>query len=92
MAFWLDIAAFLVKALIIVAALGGLAVLIARLARSGEPKEDQEIKVLPCDPGCHGVNWGAKKGGGYYGYVGVDAGVGIELYEVGFKEDGLAGP
>ena len=31
MAFWLDIAAFLLKALIIVAALGGLAVLIARL-------------------------------------------------------------
>ena len=48
MAFWLDIAAFLVKALIIVAAVGGLAVLIARLARSGEPK-DQEIKVRPLD-------------------------------------------
>src|SRR5271170_1377068 len=44
MAFWLDIAAFLVKALIIVAAIGGLAVLIARLARSGEAK-DKEIKV-----------------------------------------------
>src|SRR5271154_3883680 len=44
MAFWLDIAAFLVKALIIVAAIGGLAVLIARLARSGETK-DQEIRV-----------------------------------------------
>ena len=44
MAFWLDIAAFAVKALIIVAALGGLALLIARLARSGEAK-DKEIKV-----------------------------------------------
>jgi serine protease SohB len=44
MAFWLDIAAFALKALLIVAALGGLAVLIARLARSGEAK-DQEIKV-----------------------------------------------
>ncbi|HEY2705966.1 MAG TPA: copper oxidase [Candidatus Dormibacteraeota bacterium] len=30
---------------------------------------DEVVKVLPCDPGCHGVNWGAKKGGGYYGYV-----------------------
>ena len=39
MAFWLDIAAFLLKALIIVAAIGGLAFLIARLARSGEPKD-----------------------------------------------------
>jgi serine protease SohB len=44
MAFWLDIAAFALKALIIVAALGGLAVLIARLARSGEAK-DREIEV-----------------------------------------------
>ena len=44
MAFWLDIAAFALKALLIVAALGGLALLIARLARSGEAK-DQEIKV-----------------------------------------------
>jgi serine protease SohB len=44
MPFWLDLAAFLVKALIVVAALGGLAFLLARLARSGEPK-DQEIKV-----------------------------------------------
>ena len=48
MAFWLDIAAFLVKAVIIVAAFGGLAVLIARLARSSEPK-DQEIKVRSLD-------------------------------------------
>src|ERR1700689_5553108 len=48
MPFWLDIAAFLVKALIIVAAIGGLAVLIARLARSAEPK-DQEIKVRSLD-------------------------------------------
>jgi serine protease SohB len=44
MAFWLDIAAFALKALLIVAAIGGLALLIARLARSSEPK-DQEIKV-----------------------------------------------
>jgi serine protease SohB len=44
MPFWLDIAAFLIKALIIVAAFGGLAILIARLARSGAPKEP-EIKV-----------------------------------------------
>jgi serine protease SohB len=48
MPFWLDIAAFLVKALIIVAAVGGLALLIARLARSAEPK-DQEIKVRSLD-------------------------------------------
>jgi hypothetical protein len=27
------------------------------------------IKTLRCDVGCHGVNFGAKKGGGYYAYV-----------------------
>src|ERR1700733_12453091 len=48
MAFWLDIAAFVLKAVIIVAALGGLAVLIARLARSSEPK-GTEIKVRSLD-------------------------------------------
>jgi DNA-binding beta-propeller fold protein YncE/plastocyanin len=30
---------------------------------------DTLIKSLPCDPGCHGVNFGAKKGGGYLAYV-----------------------
>lgn len=27
------------------------------------------LKSLPCEPGCHGVNFGMKKGGGYYAYV-----------------------
>jgi hypothetical protein len=26
------------------------------------------VKNLPCGPGCHGGNFGLKKGGGYYGY------------------------
>lgn len=30
---------------------------------------DEIVSTLPCDPGCHGVQWGAKKGGGYYAYV-----------------------
>jgi DNA-binding beta-propeller fold protein YncE/plastocyanin len=30
---------------------------------------DEIVKVLQCDPGCHGVQWGAKDGGGYYAYV-----------------------
>jgi hypothetical protein len=25
--------------------------------------------IFDCDPGCHGVQWGAKEGGGYYAYV-----------------------
>jgi DNA-binding beta-propeller fold protein YncE len=34
-----------------------------------DTKTDTLVASLPCDPGCHGVQWGAKKGGGYYGYV-----------------------
>ncbi len=30
---------------------------------------DQVVAMLPCDPGCHGANFGAKLGGGYYAYV-----------------------
>ncbi|HSA75712.1 MAG TPA: beta-propeller fold lactonase family protein, partial [Candidatus Nitrosocosmicus sp.] len=30
---------------------------------------NEVVKSLPCDPGCHGVNFGAKKDGGYYAYV-----------------------
>ena len=30
---------------------------------------DTIVATLPCDPGCHGVQFGAKKGGGYYAYV-----------------------
>lgn len=31
--------------------------------------EDTVVAMLPCDPGCHGVQYGAKVGGGYYAYV-----------------------
>jgi len=30
---------------------------------------DRLVAMLPCDPGCHGAQIGAKKGGGYYAYV-----------------------
>ena len=41
------------------------------------PAEDTVVAMLPCDPGCHGVNYGAKSlpagdtnpHGGYYAYV-----------------------
>jgi hypothetical protein len=33
------------------------------------PNEDTVVAMLPCDPGCHGVQYGAKAGGGYYAYV-----------------------
>ena len=34
---------------------------------SSDPGE--VVAILPCDSGCHGVQWGAKKDGGYYAYV-----------------------
>jgi DNA-binding beta-propeller fold protein YncE len=34
-----------------------------------DPKTDKLVASLPCDSGCHGINFGAKKGGGYYAYV-----------------------
>jgi DNA-binding beta-propeller fold protein YncE len=34
-----------------------------------DTKTDTLVRSLACDPGCHGVNFGAKKGGGYYAYV-----------------------
>jgi YVTN family beta-propeller protein len=34
-----------------------------------DTETDELIKDLPCSPGCHGVNFGAKKGGGYYAYI-----------------------
>ncbi len=30
---------------------------------------DTLVKSLPCEAGCHGVQFGAKRGGGYYAYV-----------------------
>ncbi len=34
-----------------------------------DTNSDEVVAMLPCDPGCHGVQYGAKKGGGYYAYV-----------------------
>jgi serine protease SohB len=48
MAFWLDIAAFAVKALLIVAAAGGLVALLVRLTRRHEPTNG-EIRVRSLD-------------------------------------------
>jgi YVTN family beta-propeller protein len=34
-----------------------------------DTETDEIVKSLPCSAGCHGVNFGAKQGGGYYAYV-----------------------
>jgi hypothetical protein len=50
---------------------GTITVVDTRPTVNGQPNpnEDKVVKMLGCDPGCHGVNYGAKKGGGYYAYV-----------------------
>ncbi|QPD04257.1 MAG: Copper oxidase [Candidatus Nitrospira kreftii] len=37
--------------------------------RPGLATTDTVVAMLGCDPGCHGVQYGAKNGGGYYAYV-----------------------
>ncbi|WP_246394028.1 YncE family protein [Pseudonocardia pini] len=34
-----------------------------------DPTTNKVIKDLPCNAGCHGGNFGAKQGGGYYAYI-----------------------
>ncbi|MCH9698213.1 MAG: hypothetical protein K0U68_08935, partial [Gammaproteobacteria bacterium] len=34
-----------------------------------DTETNQVVKSLPCEPGCHGVEFGLKQGGGYYAYV-----------------------
>jgi plastocyanin len=50
----------------------GKAVVVANMGQSIiviDTATDKVARMLPCDPGCHGANFGAKKGGGYYAYV-----------------------
>ncbi len=47
---------------VVIAATGGQIVIV-------DTATDTIVKMLPCDPGCHGANFGAKKDGGYYAYV-----------------------
>jgi FtsP/CotA-like multicopper oxidase with cupredoxin domain/DNA-binding beta-propeller fold protein YncE len=37
--------------------------------QDANPANHYIATTLDCDPGCHGVQWGAKEGGGYYAYV-----------------------
>ncbi len=53
---------------VVIAAMGGSIVIV-------DPVTEKVVKTLPCDPGCHGANFGAKQPttenpkGGYYAYV-----------------------
>lgn len=42
---------------------------IAIIDANADGGKGKLVAELPCPAGCHGVNWGAKNGGGYYAYV-----------------------
>jgi len=44
--------------------------------------------MLPCDPGCHGANFGAKQGGGYYAYVTSKFGNRLTVVDIDPNGDG----
>jgi DNA-binding beta-propeller fold protein YncE len=53
-----------------------------------DPKTDKVVAWLPCHAGCHGVNFGAKKGGGYYAYVTSKFANVIEIIDIDPNGDG----
>lgn len=53
-----------------------------------DPKTDKVVAWLPCHAGCHGVNFGAKKGGGYYAYVSSKFANVIEVVDIDPNGDG----
>jgi len=42
---------------------------VVNVEGSGDIDPDEDVTILPGDPGSHGVQWGAKKDGGYLAYV-----------------------
>ncbi|MFI5626187.1 YncE family protein [Nocardioides sp. NPDC051685] len=53
-----------------------------------DPKTNKMITQLPCNPGCHGANFGAKKGGGYYAYVSNKFSNAMQIIDVDPNNDG----
>jgi YVTN family beta-propeller protein len=53
-----------------------------------DPKTNKVIKDLPCNAGCHGANFGAKRGGGYYAYVSNKFSNAMQVIDVDPNNDG----
>lgn len=53
-----------------------------------DPKTNKLIKDLPCNAGCHGANFGAKKGGGYYAYVSNKFSNATQIIDIDPNNDG----
>jgi YVTN family beta-propeller protein len=53
-----------------------------------DPTTNKLIKQLPCNAGCHGANFGAKKGGGYYAYVSNKFSNAMQVIDIDPNNDG----
>jgi YVTN family beta-propeller protein len=53
-----------------------------------DPTTNKMIKQLPCNAGCHGANFGAKKGGGYYAYVSNKFSNAMQVIDIDPNNDG----
>lgn len=53
-----------------------------------DPKTNKHVKDLPCNAGCHGANFGAKKGGGYYAYVSNKFSNAMQVIDIDPNNDG----
>ncbi|MDV6345180.1 hypothetical protein [Nitrosomonas sp. Is37] len=51
-------------------------------------KTDELVAALPCAAGCHGVQFGAKKGGGYYAYVSSQSANVLQVVDIDPNGDG----
>lgn len=66
---------------VVIASTGGQIVIV-------DTATDTIVKSLDCDPGCHGANFGAKQGGGYYAYVTTKFGNQLTVVDVDPNGDG----
>jgi len=66
---------------VVIASTGGQIVIV-------DTATDKIVKSLPCDPGCHGANFGAKEGGGYYAYVTTKFGNRLTVVDIDPNGDG----
>ena len=66
---------------VVIASTGGQIVIV-------DTATDKIVKMLPCDPGCHGANFGAKQGGGYYAYVTTKFGNRLTVVDIDPNNDG----
>lgn len=53
-----------------------------------DTKTDTLVAALSCDAGCHGVQFGAKRGGGYYAYVSSQFSNTVEVVDIDPNHDG----